>query len=387
MTERFDLIEVVGRGAMGVVWRARDSSSGKTVALKLIRGAYVGDPEYTERFAREIELACRVKSPHIVRVRGYGQRQGAPFVVLEFVSGQSLRARLKESGPFPTGQARGLLAQIADALAAIHAAGIVHRDVKASNVLLTDAGIAKLTDFGIARTDTGPGRQRTTGLVGTPAYMAPEGPRDARSDLYSLGVLYYELLTGNLPFPGTSYQEVLLAHASQQPDLRRVPPTEKGLVGWLLSKDPAARPQSAAALLAALGWQAAGPAMPSGRPSSSPSPPVLPKPSVPVAPQEPVAYRAQPAPAGSPHAVSAAAANRLLPPTGPGTSQPGHPWNGSRVPSPRTPQPLVRAALLSGAIALGAFVLAVAERSPILIVEGALIAAVVGILAAFPGSR
>jgi eukaryotic-like serine/threonine-protein kinase len=144
-----------------------------------------------------------------------------------------------------------MLAQIAQALAAVHAAGIVHRDVKASNVLLTPDGTAKLTDFGIARTGAGGYSHKET-LVGTPAYMAPEGPVDARSDLYSLGVVYYEILCGDLPFVSSSYQEVILAHIRKQPDLTRLPPSEREIAGWLLDKDPLARAQSADQLMARL---------------------------------------------------------------------------------------------------------------------------------------
>jgi serine/threonine protein kinase len=265
MTERFELIEEVGRGAMGVVWKARDNERGKIVAVKTLRDLHLDDPEYVNRFAREVDLARSVKSPHVVRVRGYGVRQGVPFVVLEFVTGQSLRARVAERGPFPPSGARDLLAQIAEALAAVHAVGIVHRDVKASNVLLTEDGVAKLTDFGIAR---GRDARRAThkgSLLGTPAYMAPEGPVDARSDLYSLGVVYYEILTGVLPFASSSYQEVIRAHVETMPDLTRVPASERGLTGWLMSKDPSGRPQSAEALLASLRSGGAGTAR---RPSS-----------------------------------------------------------------------------------------------------------------------
>jgi serine/threonine protein kinase len=252
MAERFELLEQVGRGAMGVVWKARDNERGKIVAIKMLRDLHVDDPEYVQRFAREVDLASSVRSPHVVRVRGYGGRKDGPYLVLEFVAGRSLRAHIIDDGPFPPAEARDLLAQVAEALAAVHAVGIVHRDVKASNVLLTEDGVAKLTDFGIARDSGTKGPTRIGSLVGTPAYMAPEGPVDARSDLYSLGVLYYELLTGALPFPSTNYQEVILAHVNTAPDLTQLPPSERQLTGWLMAKSPAARPGSAVALLATL---------------------------------------------------------------------------------------------------------------------------------------
>src|ERR1035437_8063177 len=136
---------------MGVVWKARDNERGKIVAIKMLRDLHADDPEYVERFAREVDLAQSVRSPHVVRVRGYGAKAGVPFLVLEFVAGRSLRARLAEEGAFPPAEARDLLAQIAEALAAVHAGGIVHRDVKGGKVLMTGDGVAKLTDFGIAR--------------------------------------------------------------------------------------------------------------------------------------------------------------------------------------------------------------------------------------------
>jgi len=262
MTERFALLEQVGRGAMGVVWKARDNERGKIVAIKMLRDLHVDNPEYVERFAREVDLASSVRSPHVVRVRGYGARADVPYLVLEFVAGRSLRAHIVEDGPFPPAEARDLLTQIAEALAAVHAVGIVHRDVKASNVLLTEEGVAKLTDFGIARDGDAKDSTRKGSLVGTPAYMAPEGPIDARSDLYSLGVLYYELLSGVLPFSSTNFQEVLLAHVNTAPDLTRIPADERKLTGWLMAKDPAARPRSAEALLASLRAVGISPARP-----------------------------------------------------------------------------------------------------------------------------
>ena len=237
---------------MGVVWRARDTVTGEEVAVKLLRGLHATDAEYVERFAREVELARRVQSEHVVRVLGYGARDGVPYVVMEYVAGHSLRAELAADGPFDPGRARAVLAQVADGLAAVHAAGIIHRDVKASNILVAPSGAAKLTDFGIARSTTFSGHTQTGTMLGTPAYLAPEGPSDARSDLYSLGVVYYELLTGVVPFAGTNYQEVILAHVRRPPDLLRLPDHERHLAAWLLAKDPAQRPQHASELLAEL---------------------------------------------------------------------------------------------------------------------------------------
>ena len=259
----FTLLSELGRGGMGVVWRARDEETGQIVALKLLRAAYADDPDYLERFTRELELTRRIHSAHVVSVLGYGVREGLPYLALEYVDGPSLRELLKEHGAYGWPEARGLLAQVAQGLADAHAAGIVHRDVKPSNILLGSDGVAKLTDFGVSR---GLDLTRVTGtstMLGTPAYLAPEGPADERSDLYSLGCVAYELLAGAVPFEGRSYQEVILRHVREAPDLTKLPPEGRPVVGALLAKEPGQRPQSAAALLGLL----AGTAGPSAAPA------------------------------------------------------------------------------------------------------------------------
>jgi serine/threonine-protein kinase len=237
---------------MGVVHRAIDRETGETVAVKLLHALYADEPAYRERFAREVELARRIDSPNVVRVLGYGIREGLPYVALEYVEGRSLRELIAEHGPYAWAEARALLAQIASGLAAAHDAGVVHRDVKPSNILVTAEGLAKLTDFGIATALDLTKLTGTSTLLGTPTYMAPEGPLDARSDLYSLGIVAYELLTGLPPFEGDSHQAVILAHVRTAPDLARLPAAARGLVGSLLAKDPGRRPRSARHVLASL---------------------------------------------------------------------------------------------------------------------------------------
>jgi hypothetical protein len=252
VAERFTLLSELGRGGMGVVWKARDEETGSIVALKLLRETYAEDPDYVTRFERELELAKRIHSRNVIQVLGYGVRDKTPYLALEFVDGPSLRERLAVHGPYNWPEARTLLAQIAQGLADAHAAGVVHRDLKPSNVLIGSDGVAKLADFGIAR---GLDLTRVTGtstLLGTPAYLAPEGPADERSDLYSLGVIAYELLTGVVPFEGRTYQEVILRHVREAPNLEKLPKEARKTVGWLLAKNPAKRPQSAAELVAAL---------------------------------------------------------------------------------------------------------------------------------------
>jgi eukaryotic-like serine/threonine-protein kinase len=260
MTERFTLLEKIGRGGMGVVWRARDEETGQIVALKLLHSAYSDDPDYVTRFERELELARRIKSPNVVGVLGFGVLDGTPYLALEYVDGPTLRQSLVKHGPYAWDETKALLAQIAQGLADAHAAGVVHRDVKPSNILMRPDGVAKIADFGIAR---GLDLTRVTGtstLLGTPAYLPPEGPQDERSDLYSLGIVAYELLAGVPPFEGSTYAEVLMAHVRLAPDLDKLPPGARPIVGWLLDKDPKGRPQSAAELLAVLEGTKAVPA-------------------------------------------------------------------------------------------------------------------------------
>jgi len=171
---------------------------------------------------------------------------------LEYVDGTSLRGRLTSDGPFSWPETHALLVQIAQGLADAHAAGVIHRDLKPSNILIDSNGTAKIADFGIAK---GLDLTRVTGtstLLGTPAYLAPEGPADQRSDLYSLGVIGYELLAGSVPFSGTTYQEIVVRHIRDAPDLEKLPPEARPIIGCLLAKEAAKRTPSAGELVALL---------------------------------------------------------------------------------------------------------------------------------------
>jgi eukaryotic-like serine/threonine-protein kinase len=248
----FTTLEQVGKGGMGVVWRARDDETGQIVALKLLRENFADDPDYLSRFEHELEIAKRITSDHVVRVLGYGARDGLPYIAFEYVEGPSLRELLTGHGPYNWAETRAMLLQLAEGLADAHAAGVIHRDVKPGNILIAPGGVAKLADFGISHASDLTRVTKTSGLVGTPAYLAPEGPIDARSDLYSLGVIGFELLTGNPPFEGATYHEVLAAHLRQAPDLAKLPAEARPIVGWLLAKDPKDRPHSARQLIRVL---------------------------------------------------------------------------------------------------------------------------------------
>src|SRR5450759_388058 len=237
---------------MGVVWKARDEETGQIVALKLLHAAFTVDADYVTRFERELDLAKRIHSAHVVEVLGFGARDGVPYLSIEYVDGPTLRERLASHGPYSWPEAKDLVIQITQGLADAHAAGVIHRDLKPSNVLIGPDGVAKLADFGIAK---GLDLTRMTGtstLLGTPAYLAPEGPIDERSDLYSLGIIAFELLTGAAPFAGSTYQEVIVRHIREAPDLTKLPLEARNIVGWLLAKEPAQRPHRASQLMAAL---------------------------------------------------------------------------------------------------------------------------------------
>lgn len=255
MSGRFRLLDQLGRGGMGTVWRAIDTATGAIVAIKYLHRTLAEDEEYVARFEREAEVIRRIQSNHVVKMLGMGRDDGQPFIAMELVEGQSLRDLLITRGPLGWERTRGLLVQAAIALADAHRVGVIHRDVKPSNLLLSDDGQLKLTDFGIARAADLSRLTGSSAMIGTPAYMAPEGEVDARSDLYSLGCVGYELLTGEPPFPGTTHGQVIAAHTRRQPDLSRLPRESRDVIGWLLQKDPALRPPNAEALVAVLRGQ------------------------------------------------------------------------------------------------------------------------------------
>ncbi len=258
---RYRLDELLSRGGMGEVWRAHDSTLGRPVAVKLLH-AGVSDAADRERFVREARSAAQLNNPHVVAIFDVGEWSGRPFLVMELLDGRTLAEDLELRGPLPVDDVRDLGAQAATGLLAAHTAGVVHRDVKPSNLVRTSTGRLKVVDFGIARVlDEASTRLTRTGtVVGTAAYLAPEQARglsaDARTDLYALGCVLYQLLSGRAPFTGGP-TEVLYAHLHTEPaplsSLRSdVPHDLETLVHGLLAKDPRDRPQDAAVVRAAL---------------------------------------------------------------------------------------------------------------------------------------
>jgi eukaryotic-like serine/threonine-protein kinase len=252
---RYRLEHVIGRGGMSTVYRATDTVLGRTVAVKVLLASLADeDPAYVARFRREARAAAALHHAAVVAVYDFGVDGDTRFIVMEHVEGRSVAALLRGGHPLPLQQALLIGAQVAEALGAAHAAGIVHRDIKPANLMVEDGGAVKVLDFGVARMLDMTTITQAASVLGTAAYMAPEralgGPGDARSDVYSLGCLLYAMLTGAPPFRAEHAAAVLHQHLNSVPspagDLRAgVPPEADALVAEMLAKDPADRPPDA----------------------------------------------------------------------------------------------------------------------------------------------
>jgi serine/threonine protein kinase len=246
---------------MGVVYRATDLALDRLVALKLIAPAQARDPIFRARFTRECRLAASLEHPNVVTVFHAGEEQGRLYLTMRFIEGTDLRALLRTRGTLDPRRAVGVVEQVAGALDEAHAAGLVHRDVKPANILIRERDgqeRAYLTDFGVSKHRASDAELTGAGLaIGTPDYMAPEQARgrtvDARTDVYSLGCVLYQSLSGQLPFDHESDLENLWAHVYEPvPDLGRVRPDLPDplieAIRVAMAKDPADRPSSAGAL-------------------------------------------------------------------------------------------------------------------------------------------
>jgi serine/threonine-protein kinase len=261
LAERYELLELIGRGGMGVVHRAHDHVLDRVVAVKLLPLDRAQDPTAVARFEREALAAAALSHPNIVAVFDFGTDHETRFIVMEHLAGQSLADRLHDHGPMPPLDAVDVARQVASALAAAHEAGIVHRDIKPANVMLNAHGHVKVLDFGIARLTSGIALTQTATVIGSAAYLAPElfagATADARSDIYALGCVLYELLSGRAPFTGELAAAILHQHSNATPEsLRRlnpeVPVALDALVLRMLAKRPGERPPDAGAVVSSL---------------------------------------------------------------------------------------------------------------------------------------
>src|SRR4051794_23486551 len=257
---RYRAVKRLGSGGMAEVWCAEDEVLGRRVALKLLGGRFAEDPEFRERFRREAQAAAGLAHPNIVGIFDRSEWEGTPYIAMELVDGHTLKELVTERGPLPPSIAVNFVEQVLNALAYAHRRGIVHRDIKPQNVIIDAEGTAKVADFGIARAVNSDMTQ-TGAMVGTVQYFSPEQaqglPVDQRSDLYSTGVVLYELLTGQLPFEGEAPVSIALKHVNERPvppgQLRPgLPPALEAVVLRAMEKDPALRYQSAEEFIAAL---------------------------------------------------------------------------------------------------------------------------------------
>jgi eukaryotic-like serine/threonine-protein kinase len=265
---RYEAIRLLGEGGMGRVYLARQTDLGRQVVVKVMHDHIAADPKFRERFSREMLAMARFQHPYVVTLfdASLNDPKG-PCIVMEYVKGESLDNLLASEGRFSCGRVARLLHMLCEVLQGAHAESIIHRDLKPANLMIVDANtpyeILKVMDFGLAKL-LGPETIANPRLsvsnndfaVGTPGYMCPEQARgddmDHRGDLYSVGVILYELLTGQLPFAGKSTMEMLLAHAVEPPPAfsllgagQLAPPAVESVVQWCLAKDPADRPNSA----------------------------------------------------------------------------------------------------------------------------------------------
>src|SRR5579871_3344744 len=253
-SNRYEVVRELAQGGMAEVYLARDQLLDRPVALKALFPEYAREPSFVERFRREAQAAANLNHPNIVAIYDWGQEAGTYFIVMEYVEGRSLRDLIRSEAPVDPGQSAEIAAEIAAALGFAHRGGVVHRDVKPGNVLLTRTGNVKVTDFGIARAGTSDGLTQTGSVMGTATYFSPEQAQgqsvDGRSDVYALGVVLYEMVTGVAPFTGDSPVSVAYKHVREEP----VPPTQRNpevphdleqIIMTALAKDPDQRYQTA----------------------------------------------------------------------------------------------------------------------------------------------
>ena len=316
---RYQLLELLGRGGMGEVWRAHDTATNRTVAIKVLPPQMAQDDTFVQRFRREAETAARLNNPHIIPIHTYGEIDGRLYVDMRLIEGRDLDKVLHE-GPLEPKRAVRIIEQVATALQAAHKVGLVHRDVKPSNILLDEDDFAYLIDFGIARGVNQTSLTNTGTMIGSWHYMAPERmadqEADARADIYALTCVLYECLTGDPPFPGDTLESQVVGHLNTPPPRPSitdsdVPAAFDAVVTKGMAKDPEERYPTTNDLARAAREATTAPA---AAPFSAPAPPNVPHQFGPPAPPPP-------------------------PPTMPAAGVPPIPQTAYATPFPATPQP------------------------------------------------
>jgi serine/threonine protein kinase len=257
---RYSLRDPLGSGGMAEVFLAYEEDLERDVALKILKEQYADEEGFIERFRREAQSAASLNHPNIIRIYDWGGTENgeASYIAMEYAPGGTLEDRILEDGALPPYKAVEVASQIAEALGFAHECGVIHRDIKPQNILLSALGGAKVTDFGLARAAYSTSLSQTSLVVGTASYMSPEramgGPADPRSDLYSLGVVLYEMLTGELPYEGDSSVTIAVKHVIEPPRApgevnSEVPEGISAITQKLLAKDPGDRYTSATQLI------------------------------------------------------------------------------------------------------------------------------------------
>jgi serine/threonine-protein kinase len=254
LADRYELEAVLGQGGMARVFKSQDRVLNRAVAVKVLSPQFAGDEQFVARFRREAQAAAALNHPNIVSVFDTGSQGDVHYIVMEYVEGRTLRDAIRQEGPLLPERATEIAESVAAALAAAHVAGLVHRDIKPGNIMITREGEVKVMDFGIARTSTGDTLTQTASILGTASYLSPEQAQgesvDARSDIYSLGCVLYEMLTSRAPFSGDSPVAIAYKHVRENP----VPPSRhngdvsadlESVVMKCMAKNPANRYQNA----------------------------------------------------------------------------------------------------------------------------------------------
>lgn len=256
LNDRYELERRIGEGGMARVYLGRDLRLNRRVAIKVLHTQFASDPSFLSRFNHEAQAAANLRHPNIIDIYDFGHDGDIPYIVMEYVEGQDLKALLRLHGPLPIDRAVDMAEDVADALDAAHRAGLVHRDIKPQNIIVGSNDMVKITDFGIAKSALSTSATETGVIFGTADYLSPEQarglPATPASDIYALGVTLYEMLTGRLPFSGENSVAVAMQHVGTAPTPpsrynSRIPPQLENLVLSAMEKDPARRPASARA--------------------------------------------------------------------------------------------------------------------------------------------